>query len=89
LCGRQTLPTNSSVSRFLQAVMEGDSEDVGLYLLLMESGAKQVLSHPSVLHRDGLGNDWHVFDLDPTNTVLRRRGLPEGVELPGRASSGG
>jgi len=78
------LATSSSVSRFLQAVEEGDSEDVESYVLLWASGAKQVLAHPVVQHRDGWGNDWHVFDLDPTSTVLRRRSLPEGHALPER-----
>ena len=52
------------------------------WLLLEGCDAKDVLSHPAVLSHDALGDPWHVFDFDPTTTVLRHRALPQGDHLP-------
>ena len=80
--GRRTLPAPASVSRLLSAVDEGDGDEFVPWLLLEGCDAKDVLSHPAVLSHDALGDPWHVFDFDPTTTVLRHRALPQGDHLP-------
>ena len=82
LGGRRRLPAPASVSRIVGAVDEADCDEFGPWLLLEGCGAKEVLGHPAVVTRDALGESWHVFDFDPTSTVLRHRALPEDEELP-------
>ena len=82
VAGRKTLPTPASVSRLLGAVQAEDCDPFGPWLLREGCDARTVLRHPTVLHRDGQGEGWHVFDFDPTKTVLRQRALPASEELP-------
>jgi len=81
LANRRTLPTPASVSRALAAVDSG-LEEFGTWLLYEAPEARPVLLHPAVLHRDGRGDGWHVFDFDPTRTVMRHRALPRRPDLP-------
>ncbi len=82
LGGRIHFPTPASVSRFLKAVNRQDVWEFGQWLLFEALGAREVLQHPSTMHRDTRGNGWHFFDWDPTSTVLRQRALPVIRDLP-------
>jgi hypothetical protein len=82
LASRRTLPSPSSVSRFLSAVREDTVDEFMPWLFLEGSGALEVLKHPAVLMRDGMGQGWHVFDLDPTVSAVRRREGTHGEEYP-------
>jgi Transposase DDE domain len=82
LAGRRLLPTPASVSRALGAVEPGPLREAADFLLLEATGADEVLSHPVVRTVDACGEGWQVFDLDPTVTTLRHRGLPAKEDLP-------
>ncbi len=73
---RQRLPTQASISRILAAADTACACEFGSWLLQTAPGVTEVLRHPSVLTRDGVGEGWHVFDWDPTVTTLRHRALP-------------
>jgi hypothetical protein len=79
---RNNLPAPASISRFLDKVEDEDLAAFIPWLLLDGAGAHDCLKHPSVLARDCQGDAWHVFDFDPTSTVLRQRALPAGDDLP-------
>lgn len=82
LGGRRRLPAPSSVSRVLGAAEHRHARQLAPWLLLDGCGAIEVLGHPSTRTLDARGEQWHVFDLDPTSTVLRHRALPEMDDLP-------
>ena len=82
LGGRKRFAAPSSVSRMLSAVDDELGDEFGAWLLLEGCGARAVLNHPSVRTHDTYGRPWHVFDLDPTGTVLRQRALPANENLP-------
>ena len=82
LASRKMLPSPPSVSRFLAAVDDESLREFTPWLLLEGADALDCLRHPSVTTRDCRGHSWHVFDFDPTVTVLRQRALPEGDDLP-------
>jgi len=82
LAARRMLPSPPSVSRFLASVEDDALAEFGPWLLLEGAKATDCLRHPSVMTRDCVGESWHVFDLDPTVTVLRQRALPESDDLP-------
>jgi len=78
---RRGLPTQSSMSRLLGDMVQGDVATFGSWLLRGAVGIYEVLRHPSVLFIDACGRPWHVFHYDPTKIVLRGRALPEGGDL--------
>lgn len=80
--GRLVLPTQSSVSRCLACVEFAQIRPFCAWLLLVASGARDILRHPASMTRDVQGGTWSVFDFDPTMTGVRKRALPEGEELP-------
>lgn len=82
LGARKMLPSPPSVSRLLAAVEDDALGEFVPWLLLEGASATDCLKQPAVMMRDCLGQAWHVFDLDPTVTVLRQRALPEGDDLP-------
>ncbi len=82
VAGRDRLPSPSSISRFLAAVQPEAVTACASWLLLDAPDARTVLRHPSVQTRDALGQGWHVFDMDPTVTSLRRRALPSCADTP-------
>ena len=82
LASRKMLPSPPSVSRVLAAVDDASLREFTPWLLLEGADALDCLGHPSVTMRDCRGQSWHVFDFDPTVTVLRQRALPEGDDLP-------
>ncbi len=82
LGARKMLPSPPSVSRLLAAVEDDALDEFGPWLLLEGANATECLKQPAVRMRDCLGQEWHVFDFDPTVTVLRQRALPEGDDLP-------
>ena len=82
MAGRKSVPAPPSVSRILGAVDDAHGEALGGWLLIEACEAATVLRHPSVRTRDATGREWHVFDLDPTTTVLRQRALPEFEDMP-------
>jgi len=82
LAARKMLPSPPSVSRLLASVEDDALGEFVPWLLLEGASAMDCLRHPAVMTRDCLGQSWHVFDLDPTVTVLRQRALPEGDDLP-------
>lgn len=79
---RKMLASRSSISRVLSAVETSHCETLAPWLLFEGCGAASVMSHPAVKTFDTTGEEWQVFDLDPTTTVLRQRALPEGEDLP-------
>ena len=82
LGARKMLPSPPSVSRLLASVEDDALGEFGPWLLLEGANAAECLKQPAVMMRDCLGQAWHVFDFDPTVTVLRQRALPEGDDLP-------
>lgn len=82
LAARTTLPSPASVSRFLAAVESDALREFIPWLLLEGAQALDCLKQPAVMARDCQGQSWHMFDFDPTVTVLRQRSLPEGHDLP-------
>jgi len=52
------------------------------WLLGEASGIDEMMKHPAAATRDVQGQPWHIFDLDPTSTVLGHRALPLHDELP-------
>lgn len=73
---RQRLPTPASISRMLGVVEPEVVDGLNPWLLFEAAEGSLVLNRPTAVTRDGVGDTWHVFDLDDTSTVLRRRGLP-------------
>lgn len=82
LAGRRRLPSSASLSRALDAVEFEQLRPTSSWLLTGGSTCDEVLRHPAVRARDARGEDWHVFDFDPTVTTLRQRALPAADELP-------
>ena len=80
--GRKALPTQSSMSRILSAVDQDMVRKLAPWVLLEATGALELLQHPVMQTTDANGEGWHVFDYDPTKTVLRQRSLPRGEDLP-------
>ena len=82
-CGFIGFPTQASVSRFLKSVRQDRLEEVmGWMLVFSHHTARRLMRHAGCACRDTFGAPWHLFDLDPTSTVVRRRALPENEELP-------
>lgn len=79
---RRRLPAPPSVSRILAATASEHTETLSEWLLLEACSGATLLAHPSVAALDAVGKGWHVFDLDPTNEVLRQRALPDFDDLP-------
>jgi len=82
LAGRSGLPSPSALSRLLEHVEYDLLRPVAGWLLAGVAEIDAVLQHPATRTYDALGQDWHVFDIDPTVTTLRQRALPEGDDLP-------
>jgi len=82
LGGRDSLPTQSSMSRVLGDATPEAVRKVGRWILREGAEVVSVLRHPSMLTVDALMRCWHVFDYDPTKKPLRQRALPEGDDLP-------
>jgi hypothetical protein len=80
--GRRRWPGQSSVSRFLSSVTDEQIDEIETWLLNEAVNAAVVEDHWSALYRDTHGEQWHVFDYDPTVTTLRARALPTGEDLP-------
>jgi hypothetical protein len=55
------------------------------WLLTTACDAVPVLQHSAAASYDTHNQPWHVFDWDATSTVLRRRALPVGDDLPSPA----
>ncbi len=79
---RKKLPSSTAMSRALEAVEWKHLRPQIAWLLAEASGIEAVLRHPAAQQYDALGQGWHVFDYDPTITVLRQRALPTGEDLP-------
>ena len=82
VAGRRQLPSSASLSRALDAVELELLRPSAPWLLVGGKLCDEVLDHPVVRTRDAVGEDWHVFHFDPTNTTLRHRALPVDDELP-------
>jgi len=78
----RSCPRAASLSRGLSAFEFKLLRPVTPWLLPELPQINEVLRHPTVLSLDAKGQGWHIFDLAPTATVLRERGLPRGDELP-------
>lgn len=79
---RKSLPTQSAISRLLDAMELQQVRAVGRWMLCEATDALSVVRHAAMQTFDALGQAWHVLDYDPTKTVLRKRGLPEGEDMP-------
>jgi hypothetical protein len=77
--GRKRLPTQSSVSRFLDAVPEecGADVDTMAWILVEATGAAKIINRPEAAVFDTERGQWHCFDVDGTLKCLRHRALPE------------
>jgi len=82
LGGRKSLPTQSAISRLLGAMEMTHVRAVGTWMLWEASGAARIAGHSAMMSFDARGERWHIVDYDLTKTVLRKRGLPEGEDLP-------
>lgn len=82
LAGRSTIPSRSAVSRALSRAETSLVREQSRWLLHELPGIDAVLQSPHVLTYDARGVGHHVFDYDPTSTVLRRADLPSGPDLP-------
>ncbi len=82
LGGRKSLPTQASMSRLLEAVESKSLDEFGPWLLLDASGMSEVLGHPMMALHDTNGHPCHVFDLDGSDTLFRRRSLPQNPQMP-------
>ena len=82
LAGRRRLPSPASVSRALDSVEADLLREATTWMLSEAPGCDAVFRHPAVLTYDAHGDGHHVFDLDPTVTTLRHRGLPTDDDLP-------
>lgn len=82
LGGRKSLPTQSAMSRLLGAMEQQHVRAVGPWMLWDATDAAGVAGHAAMQTFDANGEGWHLVDYDLTKTVLRKRGLPEGEELP-------
>ena len=82
LGGRDSLPTQSSMSRVLGDVTLEAVREVGRWILRDGAEVVSMLRHPSMMTLDALERSWQVFDYDPTKKALILRGLPEGDDLP-------
>lgn len=82
VAGRKTLPSSSSIHRALEAVTDELLRPIAPWLLSEGAGIDVLLRHGCVRTYDRCGLGWHVFDFDPTVTVLRQRALPAGTDLP-------
>ncbi len=51
-------------------------------MLIEYSGIVEVMKHPQCQSYDANGQNWHIFDFDPTVTTLRQRALPAGKDFP-------
>src|SRR5690554_373861 len=80
--GRLRWPTQASLSRALKAVELEQAKEFGAEMLQNTVDFRPILHHTSVMEFDRLNQPWHVFDFDPTSTVIRQRALPEGDDLP-------
>jgi len=79
--GLRTLPTAASLSRALTRFKHDEVRGC-VQQMLASTVEKEMLTNPVVQHHDGWGQPWHVLDIDPTITGIRRRELPEGDDLP-------
>ena len=84
VAGLTALPSSGSVSRALGKISAATADqfaDVALSLQATPALA-QVLSHPSVVHRDSRGDGLHVIDIDPSVQAYRLRDLVESDDHP-------
>lgn len=79
---RKSLPTPSSVSRFLSQVTMSSMSKWATWLLLEACKAKELMLHPASVTYDTHGHSCHFFDWDATKKVIRHRALPEEGERP-------
>ncbi len=82
IAARRSLPSPASVSRALRRVENDLIRPIEPWLLQEVPQIDDLLRHPAVQTRDANGDFWHVVDYDPSNTVLRQRGLPHDDDLP-------
>ena len=78
LVGKRAMCSPASLSRALSQVNAASVRGAYEWLLLDVPDLLPLLGHPAVLTRDTRGQGWHVFDVDPTCTVLRQRDLAPG-----------
>lgn len=79
---RRSLPTQAAISRLLDAMELQHVRAVGRWMLWEATEAASVAEHTAMQTFDARGDGWHVLDYDLTKTVLRRRALPQGEDLP-------
>jgi hypothetical protein len=84
VAGCTAFPSSGSVSRALVKVDSKTADGFADVALSTEANPQlvQVLSHPSVVHRDSRGDPLHVLDIDPTVQAYRLRDLIEGDDYP-------
>lgn len=80
--GRRHWASSSAMSRLLASLTSVQVDEFGAWLLGEAVGAYTLEAHPSIVCRDTRGEQWQVFDYDPTVTTLRHRGLPLDPDLP-------
>lgn len=81
LAGRKRLMSTSPLSSVLDLVTPELVRATCHRLLLVHSGAIEVLRHPWAQMRDTQGEAWHALSFDGTRTALRQRAPEEGEDL--------
>ncbi len=83
IADRRKLMTQPSLSRLFRRVEE---RHVGVefmqWLLVDAADCRELLREPATATLDSRGQPWRFFDYDGTLLALRRRGLPEYIDLP-------
>ena len=83
IAGRRRLMTQQSLSRLFKRVEESHvGANFMQWLLVDAADCGEFLSAPATATFDSQGQRWRFFDFDGTLLALRRRGLPEYIELP-------
>lgn len=82
LAKREDFATQAAVSRTLNTAQRCDLNQVGRWLLGDGSMVGPLLSDAASMYRDGAGVYWCMLDWDGVIVPFRKRGLPDGPDLP-------
>lgn len=82
LAHRKSLCSSSAISRALTRVDTALIRPHSHWLLTQLPQSHALFHHPALCSYDALGAPCHHFDVDPTNTTLRHRRLPQNTDLP-------
>ncbi|MDQ8155330.1 MAG: hypothetical protein P3B98_11780 [Gemmatimonadota bacterium] len=84
VAGCTRFPSSASVSRAFTGIDQATAErfaDVALSMAVTP-GLRELLTHPTALHRDSRGDSLCVLDIDPSVQAFRQRDLIAGEDFP-------